>query len=227
MSTTTTGDEIRAALERQGNDCDYDTWIKLGHAIKAALPGKDGLAIWLWWSSLSSKERPRSHRKEVGHVQARSCHRRHNLLGVPAMMFIPTHEWQDLPDDATLPPGCQIEVDVSTGTKRARIAPNGNGHDFEAAFPEEWAKGDPKPEPGDAQLAAITPIDWANVSDDEPPPRRFLIEHWMPAGCLSSLYGPGGVGKSLLAQQAATCLVAGIDFLGHKVEQTAGPGPVQ
>ena len=65
----------------------------------------------------------------------------------------------------------------------------------------------------------ITPIDWSSISDEESPPRRFLIDQWMPAGCLSSLYGPGGVGKSLLAQQAATCIAAGVDFLGHKVEQ--------
>jgi hypothetical protein len=65
----------------------------------------------------------------------------------------------------------------------------------------------------------ITPIDWSSIPDEEPPPRRFLIDQWMPASCLSSLYGPGGVGKSLLAQQAATCVTAGIDFLGHRVEQ--------
>jgi RecA-family ATPase len=66
----------------------------------------------------------------------------------------------------------------------------------------------------------IEPIDFATLPDVEPPPRRFLIQEWLPDGCLSSLYGPGGVGKSLLAQQAATCLATGRDFLGMKVDQT-------
>lgn len=51
---------IRDALERRGNpDLHYDDWIRLGHAIKAELPGDDGLAVWEWWSGLSPKNNPR------------------------------------------------------------------------------------------------------------------------------------------------------------------------
>jgi RecA-family ATPase len=73
-------------------------------------------------------------------------------------------------------------------------------------------EGTPKP-------PEITPIDFAGLPDREPPPRRFVIGGWMPDGCLSSLYGPGGVGKSLLAQQAATCIATGLDFLGAPVDR--------
>jgi RecA-family ATPase len=66
----------------------------------------------------------------------------------------------------------------------------------------------------------IEPIDFSSLTDTEPPPRRFLIQEWLSDGCLSGLYGPGGVGKSLLAQQAATCLATGRDFLGMKVDPT-------
>jgi hypothetical protein len=56
---TTTADEIEDALRRRGNHhLHYDEWIKIGHAIKAALPGVDGKAIWEWWSGLSSKNDP-------------------------------------------------------------------------------------------------------------------------------------------------------------------------
>ena len=34
--------------------------------------------------------------------------------------FVPTHEWQDVPDGAVLPPGCKIQVDITTGRKQAR-----------------------------------------------------------------------------------------------------------
>ena len=65
----------------------------------------------------------------------------------------------------------------------------------------------------------ITPIDFSTLPDAEPARRRFLIDQWLPDGCLSSFYGPGGVGKSLAAQQAAACIVTGLDFLGAKVER--------
>jgi putative DNA primase/helicase len=57
-TTTPTADGIRRYLERLGNDCDYDEWIKRGHAIKAALDNVEGQAIWEWWSSLSPKNDP-------------------------------------------------------------------------------------------------------------------------------------------------------------------------
>jgi predicted P-loop ATPase len=38
--------------------------------------------------------------------------------------FVATSEWQDVPVDAILPPGLQIEVDLTTGRKRARFAPS-------------------------------------------------------------------------------------------------------
>jgi len=54
-------ERIREALERMGNpDLHYDDWIRLGHAIKAELPGDDGRRLWEWWSSLSSKNDPRA-----------------------------------------------------------------------------------------------------------------------------------------------------------------------
>jgi len=53
-------ERIAAALERIGNsDLHYDDWIRIGLAIKAALPGGDGLALWEWWSALSAKNDPK------------------------------------------------------------------------------------------------------------------------------------------------------------------------
>jgi RecA-family ATPase len=72
-------------------------------------------------------------------------------------------------------------------------------------------QGTPAPE--------ITPIDFVSLPDTEPPPRTFLIDGWMPDDTLTSEYGPPGVGKSLLAQQAATCIATGTEFLGLKVVQ--------
>ena len=48
----------------------------------------------------------------------------------------------------------------------------------------------------------------------EPPPRRFVVGGWLPAPCLSSCYGGPGIGKSMIAQQLATCVVTGREFFG-------------
>jgi hypothetical protein len=41
--------------------------------------------------------------------------------------FTPSHDWQDIPPDAVLPPGLEIEMNMETGSKRARIPPDGAG----------------------------------------------------------------------------------------------------
>jgi len=38
-------------------------------------------------------------------------------------MFTPTAQWQDLPDDAELPGGCHITMDLATGRRRVRLMP--------------------------------------------------------------------------------------------------------
>jgi RecA-family ATPase len=66
------------------------------------------------------------------------------------------------------------------------------------------------------------PIRFGELAGSTPPPRRFIIDQWLPAGCVTSLYGPGGIGKSLLVQQAGTAISTGRPFFGAKVEK----GPV-
>lgn len=70
--------------------------------------------------------------------------------------------------------------------------------------------------------------DWQVISaaswQDQPiPPRRWYVEDWIPANNVTLLYGDGAVGKSLVALQLAAAGVAGVEWLGLKVEQ---PGPV-
>jgi hypothetical protein len=39
-------------------------------------------------------------------------------------VLTPSADWQWVPDGAILPPGLQVEVDLATGRKRARLAPS-------------------------------------------------------------------------------------------------------
>jgi RecA-family ATPase len=65
----------------------------------------------------------------------------------------------------------------------------------------------------------VAGIDWASLEGKAPPAREFVVDGWLPIGCATSLYGKGGVGKSLLAQILGGCVAGGRPFLGLKTMQ--------
>jgi len=62
-------------------------------------------------------------------------------------------------------------------------------------------------------------IDFSGLSE-EPAPREFGWGKWIPRRQTTLLTGEGGVGKSLLAQQLATCTALGLPFLGMETRMT-------
>jgi RecA-family ATPase len=64
----------------------------------------------------------------------------------------------------------------------------------------------------------------ANLKGD-PPPRRWIVPHWVPSGAVTGLYGEGGSSKTqtALQLQASTALVD-TKWLGLPVEQCASLG---
>ena len=54
------------------------------------------------------------------------------------------------------------------------------------------------------------------IYQNTPPDREWVIKDWLPKGYVTALYGDGGVGKSLLVQQLATCVATGKPFLIKK-----------
>lgn len=69
-----------------------------------------------------------------------------------------------------------------------------------------------------ASCEPIVPIRWAELAERRPPERRFAWQNWLPTGAVTALYGPGGVGKSLLAQQLATAVALDRPFLGEPTD---------
>ena len=63
---------------------------------------------------------------------------------------------------------------------------------------------------------AIDPGEWAGLKS---PIRRFIIPGWIVRGSCGLLSGQEGVGKSLIAQQMATCAALGLTFLGLDICQ--------
>ena len=89
--------------------------------------------------------------------------------------------------------------------------------------PEErsdfFREAEDAPEPGLAEAilpGGAGPEEWAET---EPQPRRFIVPHLIVRGAAGLLGGQDGVGKSLIAQQMATCAAAGLPFLGLEVER--------
>ena len=54
---------------------------------------------------------------------------------------------------------------------------------------------------------AVTLYRWQDIP--QPETRRWVVTDWVPAGCLSTLSGAGGVGKSTLALQLAAAVASG------------------
>ena len=80
----------------------------------------------------------------------------------------------------------------------------------------EKQERDPPPRPWSEN---ITPICWPDMAGRYAPARRFVVDGWIPYGCVTSLYGTGGIGKSLLAQLLAAAVAAGRNWLGIRTEQ--------
>ena len=82
---------------------------------------------------------------------------------------------------------------------------------FEDAPPQPDAAG---PEAEQPSPQGIDTIDWPSREGRAPPKRKFVVDDWLPTGCATSLYAPGGFGKSLLAQTLGSCAASGRQFLG-------------
>lgn len=86
----------------------------------------------------------------------------------------------------------------------------------EARKEHTWTHGEPggeheatpreeAPAPGPFRASELT---------GKAPEREWLVQDWLAAGVVNSLYGAGGVGKTLMAQQLAYCLAIGAPFIG-------------
>lgn len=72
---------------------------------------------------------------------------------------------------------------------------------------------------GDFSLEPLEIVSPVSLSGRAIPEREWIWEGWVPVGAVTALYGDGGTGKSLLAQQLMTaCATDGL-FLGQDVSK--------
>jgi hypothetical protein len=75
------------------------------------------------------------------------------------------------------------------------------------------------------QVAPAEPVfafvSLADLDTNPPPERAWVVHDWLPRSTLVAMFGGGGIGKSLLAQQISTCVGTGVQVFGQPV--TLGP----
>lgn len=82
-----------------------------------------------------------------------------------------------------------------------------------------WAAYDSKaPEPEDRQTPVnLKVVNPADLAFRPIPPREWIVEDWLPVGCVTANYGDGGTGKTLIAQQLMTSTALGGFWCGREV----------
>jgi hypothetical protein len=65
-----------------------------------------------------------------------------------------------------------------------------------------------------SRSSEIGRVDFSTLAYELPEPRRWVVPQWLPVGAVTALFGAGGVGKSLLAQQLAIAVANGDSWLG-------------
>lgn len=84
--------------------------------------------------------------------------------------------------------------------------------------PGKFSEINPPPEgdlspPQAQQVKQVDALDWPRLAGLIPPERKWAIKGWLGFGHVTLLVGSGGIGKTLLAQQMASCLALGRPFI--------------
>ena len=196
---------VRSALQSLPNDDEHwEVWNTRGLLTYAATGGSpEGLEAWEAWSAKSARKH------EAGACEARwqRFHRSPPTRGGAGSIFYlaKQHGWTDPrhaqkreepPPHDEVPPWENADAEPEREQPKAR---NDNG------------KSEPEEDP---LQDFINPAIWQFLPVPE---REWLVRDWIPIGVTTGLYGDGGVGKTLLAQQLMTSCATGTPWCGVEV----------
>lgn len=203
-------DIVIAALAAVPNpDLHYDEWIRIGYATMRAMGGDErAFETFDGWSRKSDK-----YQEAETAAAWKRIHRA--IIASPAPVTIgagtifffarrsgwkfPEPEAPEAPED----PGWwhSLERSLLEDQSIAEVA----------ELPRE-PQTEPPQDSRDG-LVINPPVHWTAPA----PLREWLIQDWIPIGYVTGLYGDGGVGKSLIAQQLLTSVSVGMPWLGMDV----------
>lgn len=169
--------KVMAALPNKFDD--RETYVRVGMALKAALPGSPDEAFDLW------------------------C------------------DWGERWD------GGHNDLETMDGDFRSFKPPFKLGFPYLVNLAAKYGGLDPahawfQEQDDDPKAAMDDELPWWDAGrwrDAPIPERRWIVKNMIPDGEVTLLMGSGGVGKTLLAQQMATCVAMGLPFFGREVTQ--------
>jgi hypothetical protein len=82
----------------------------------------------------------------------------------------------------------------------------------------------PGPDAAVQGVPPLKPVSPTAFVGRTPPAREWIVQDWVPCGVVTGLYGDGGTGKSLLAQQLQTSTALGQTWIGQTVQQCVSLG---
>lgn len=189
-------EKVRRAVSCIPNTSEHfpsrEDYVKMGYAVKAALPDTeaDAFDIWANWC-----ERWDGGENEDAVMRA-DWDRMRPPFSVGANWLYELAE-RHTPHDFSR---AAVWFDPITETEVSAF-------DFAGERDRKSDTDERKP------LVWIDPTRWEGQAL---PRREWEVEGLIPKGEVTLLYGDGGVGKSLLAHQYATCAATGRDWLGQK-----------
>jgi hypothetical protein len=194
-------DRILAALAYISNDdMHYDDWAYIAHAIKGACGnGVPGLDLFHRFSEKSGKyDEAETDRmwQSIGVV---------NKIGAGTIFHMASQN------------GYQMEQDNFGPNDLVQVSPDKHEEDEfpEAATEAATEAPEATPQPQVDANEDFT-ADTVHAPIEE---RQWVIKDWVPLKTVMMLFGAGGVGKTLLGQQAANCVATGTDFMGLETMQ--------
>jgi hypothetical protein len=131
--------------------------------------------------------------------------------------FTPTDEWQDVPEDAVLPPGLDIKLNLETGQKQARRAgaprprSEPNGHDDLADLDKAYQQEDPST--NGPRIVSFREF----IASFTPP--QYEIDGLIQRGRIYSVTAPTGHGKTAVCLALEAHLGLGQNLGERRVER--------
>ena len=167
----------------------YEHWIRTGMALHAASGGSDdGFALWHAWSasgeSYDGIEDCRYHWGSFGRHGGRGVTLGSVFAAAKQAGYVMVRSVPDLPPVEAYEDEPQADV----------VQPDEVVESLDTARRRH-------------------PLRWGDLQERAVPERQWAIPHWLGIGYVTLIAGPGGVGKSLLAQQIGAALAVGDTFL--------------
>lgn len=185
-------------------DAHYDQWMRYGYALFRA-GGDNARDLWDTWSRKSQKfdagEQDAAWERIRAAITGSTPPR---TIGAGTIFFDAAKAGWVAP--APEPPPAENDPAFWESLSRSLADP--------AEVAEVGAEVDFRHTNGTSASARKTSIIDPREWSSEPPPREWVVDGWIPRGYVTGLYGDGGIGKSLLAQQLLTSIATGRPWLG-------------